>query len=478
MKNTTLFLIRVLTGGLVAWVFVFLISACSKKAQPVAAYSPQFPHPPLADTTTPKLPAMNASQTISEVLVPITMDSVSLVRQINRLIPRILFEDTTMQDDKMTIRAEKLDSIDIRIEPNLILYDVPIKLFIEREIGFVRIKADGALKLFFSTAYNIQSNWSVESTTTLIKHEWIETPHVKLGVVRLPIESIANKIVKRSREMLCSSLDDQIQQGFKLREYVDQAWRKIQQPIQITDTPIVSWLLLKPERIKMIPLFPNHGQIQSALLFQSVTDMVFGPKPDIPYAGILPTFEQIQNLGKDSLIELSINFPLKRAEVLLTDYFKGQAFREGEKVMYIDSIQLAGHGNKLQIIAFVSGTYPAKLELEGLPVYNGIKRRFELIEVDYSIRSKSLLVKAASWILKKNIQKKLTELLVYDVGGYMDSGKLNLQNSLSQISSYGFSMEAQVDDIWALHPVIQDNHASIAFRAKGRFNILISRLLD
>lgn len=457
---------------------IILVGSCSKKIQPSAVQSPLLPIPVPSDTAKIKLPAMNASQTVSEVLLPIRMDSISMVRQINRLIPPVLYEDTSIVDDKLTIRAEKIDSIDIRIEPNKLLYDVPLKIFIEREIGFIRIKADGALKLFFSTEYHIQSNWSVESTTTLIKHEWIEIPRVRLGAVRIPIEMIANKIVKRTEDLLCTSLDDQIQQGFKLRDYVDQAWRKIQQPIQITDTPVVSWLLLRPERIMMIPLHSTQGEIRSALIFQSKTDMVFGPKPEIPYAGILPTFEQIQNLGKDSLIELSINFPLKRAEVLLTDYFKGQAFRDGEKVMYIDSIGLSGRGNKLAVNAYVSGTYPAKLELEGLPVYNLIKRRFELSELDYSIRSKSILVKAASWILKKNIHKRLADLLVYEVGGYMDSGKQNLQAALSQINSYGFSMSAEIDDIWALDPVILDTNASLAFRAKGRFNIVISQLVE
>jgi len=459
--------------------FLILIAdACSKKVNPIASYLPNLPALIPNDTTIPKLPAMNATQTISEVLVPIRMDSVALVRQINRLIPQVLYEDTSMLEDKMTIRAEKMDSIDIRIEPNTLVYDVPLKLNIERDIGFMRIKADGALKLFFSTSYTIQSNWSVESTTTLIKHEWMETPRVKLGMVRVPIESIANKIVNRSRDLVCTSIDNQLQEGFKLREYVDLAWRKIQQPIQITDTPLVSWLLLRPERIMMIPLYANQGQIQSALIFRSITDMVFGPKPEIPYVGILPTFEQIQNLGKDSLIELSVNFPLKRAEVLLTDYFKGQAFRDGEKVMYIDSIQLTGNGNKLHISAFVSGTYPAKLELEGLPVYNSLKRRFELRELDYSIRSRSLLVRAAAWILKKNIQKKLAELLVYEVGGYMDSGKQNLRSALSLIRSYGFRMEAQIDDIWALDPLVLDTQASLAFKAKGKFYILIEQLVE
>lgn len=467
------------TGLLILCFIIFIPLACSKKTVPSSTYVPNSPVVPSLDTSVIKLPPVISSQTISEVLVPVSMDSLSLVKQINRMIPRVLYEDTSMLDDKMTIRAEKIDSIDIRIEPNKLLYDVPIKLNIERDLGIMRIKAEGALKLFFSTSYAIQSNWAFESKTTLVKHEWVETPKVRLGVVRIPIETIANKIVSRSRDQLCKSLDDQLQQGFKLRDYIDQAWRKIQQPIQITDTPIISWLLLRPERITMIPLQSNQGQIQSAFIFRSVTDMVFGPRPEIPFIGTLPTFEQIQYLGKDSLIELSINFPLKRAEVLLTDYFKGQAFRDGDKVMYIDSIQLGGRGTKLNIVAFVSGTYPAKLELQGLPVYNPVKRRFELTELDYSIHSRSILIKAASWILKKNIQKKLAELLVYDVGGYMDSGKLNLQTTLSQVNTYGFKMQAQIDDIWALNPIIQeDTKAFLTFQARGRFKILVNELID
>lgn len=421
---------------------------------------------------------MNSIETISEVYIPVTVDSPALIRQINALIPQVIYEDSSLVEDNMTIRAEKMDSVDIRIFPNRLVYDVPLKLNIVRDVGITKVKADGALKLFFSTDYHIQPDWSIQALTTILNHEWIEKPRVRLGVLQIPIENIASRIVRRSSDLICKQIDAQLQEGFKLRDYIDQAWRKIQAPILITEKPHLSWLLLRPEKILMVPLYTHDSQIQTLLVFRSKTDLVFGTKPVLPYAGILPTFEQIGQGPKDSLIELSLNFPLKRAEILLTDYFRGQEFRDGNRVMMIDSIHLSGQGNKLQVETYVSGTYPAKLELEGVPVYNAEKRRFELAGLDYSINSKNLLVKAASWFLKKNFQKKLAELLTYEVGGYMDSGKINLAEALGQVSSFGFRMEPVINDVWALHPVIQGDQATVTFLASGRFQIRIDRLVE
>ena len=475
MKITKLFRLHLHCMGIVV-IFVLIagIAGCARKSVPsgtlptVAAMAP----------VPPNLPDMNSVETISEVYIPVTVDSPALIRQINALIPQVIYEDTTLTDDNMTIRAEKMDSVDIRIFPNKLVYDVPLKINIVRDIGITHVKADGALKLFFNTEYSIQPDWSIQSVTTILDHEWIEKPRVRFGVLQIPIESIASRIVRRSSDLICKQIDAQLQEGFKLRDYIDQAWRKIQLPILITEKPHPSWLLLRPEKILMVPLHTLDGQIQTLLVFRSKTDMVFGAKPVLPYAGSLPIFEQINQGPKDSLIELSVNFPLRRAEILLTDYFRGQEFRDGNRVMMIDSVSLSGQGNKLKVETYVSGTYPVKLEMEGIPVYNAEKRRFELAGLDYSINSKNILVKAASWILKKNFQKKLAELLTYEVGGYMDSGKMNLAQALSQVRSYGFKMEPVINDAWALHPVINGDQANVTFLASGHFQIRIDQLVE
>ncbi|MBK8279934.1 MAG: DUF4403 family protein [Saprospiraceae bacterium] len=108
---------------------------------------------------------------------------------------------------------------------------------------------------------------------------------VKLGIINIPIELIADKIMSRSANIVCKNIDAQLQAGFRLRDYVDLAWRKIQRPIQISDTPHVSWLLIQPEKIKMVPINTVDGTVQTSLEFRSITDIEFGPKPELPYAG-------------------------------------------------------------------------------------------------------------------------------------------------------------------------------------------------
>ncbi|MBK8279933.1 MAG: hypothetical protein IPK94_07365 [Saprospiraceae bacterium] len=56
------------------------------------------------------------------------------------------------------------------------MYNVPFRLHIERDIGISRVKAEGAMRIFFNTDYSILEDWRFETTTTIISHEWIETP--------------------------------------------------------------------------------------------------------------------------------------------------------------------------------------------------------------------------------------------------------------------------------------------------------------
>lgn len=470
------------------FVGLIIMGGCSKKvAPPVASkendereYLP-FPDEPVhPGTKTPssELPTMTTINTISEIHLPFTIDSSALIKQINLLIPKTLYEDRDITDDKMIVVAEKIDSISLSISSNKIVYSVPFKLHIERDVAISTVKADGSLRLYFNTDYKILENWAFETKTTITNHEWIETPKVKLGFLNIPIESIADKIVARSTDMVCKNIDAQLMEEFKLREYIDQAWRKLQQPIQITDTPIVSWLLIQPQKIMMEPIVTAQGNVKTSIIFRSLTDMAFGAKPELPYAGILPTFEQLKADGEDSLIAISIKFPLKRAEILLTDFFRGQEFKDGNKVMIIDSLHLTGKGKKLEVEAFVSGSYPARLIFEGIPVYNISMRRFELKNMAYTVKSRNILVKAASWILKKNIDKKMAELLVYEMGGYFDEGRKNLEKTLSQFSVSGFRMRAEIADIWALDPVLQNSDAEIRFLSNGKFRIIIDELIN
>jgi hypothetical protein len=463
--------------------FLFFLMACSKKtspSQPAAAVTDEREYfdfdqeraQPMSDTSR-ILPPVSAIQSISELQLPVEIDTSVLTQQINKLMPNTLYEDRDFSDDKMIVVAEKIDSVSISVTPDYIAYQVPFKLHIERDINISIVKADGALKLFFKTDYKLHENWALETHTTILHHEWLEKPKVKLGIIQIPIEAIANRIMQRSADMVCKNIDAQLMENVKLREYVDQAWRKIQEPQLITDTPVVSWLMIRPEKIMMEPIRTAKDKIQTSLIFRSSTDLAFGPKPELPYAGILPVFESIPAKNADSLITISLRFPLKRAEVLVSEYFKGREYKDGNKTMILDSITLEGKGDDLRVIAFISGTYKAALELNGKPVYNKSKRKFELKNLAYSLKSRNLLIKAASWILHKNMEKRLADLMVYEIGPYLDQSRTNLTQSLATISSFGFKMKPEIDDIWALDPILHQEEAEIKIVCKGRFRIIV-----
>lgn len=77
-----------------------------------------------------------------------------------------------------------------------------------------------------------------------------------------------------------------------------------------------------------------------------------------------------------------------------------------KKKFIIDSCSIYGGGfEKLIIKIYFSGTNSGVVYLVGKPVYDNVKRRIEVQNINFDIKSKNVLLGSADWILIKNYQR-------------------------------------------------------------------------
>ena len=118
---------------------------------------------------------------------------------------------------------------------------MPLDLFVKKDFGIGQINADGIVTLSFVTNFEIQPDWSLKTETELSKYDWVKEPKLDLGFIQLPISAVANRLVEFSRTRIATIIDTQIQENFILKDYIGEAWNRLQQPIPVSIEDQLWW---------------------------------------------------------------------------------------------------------------------------------------------------------------------------------------------------------------------------------------------
>jgi len=146
---------------------------------------------------------------LSIVNLPVRFDLDELEKTLNVQVQNVL--DATGQHqikrDGMTIKVQKNGAIQLSFEKGAIKYSLPLHLWITKDIGFTKLRAEGEIELQFTTAYQISKKWQLTTKTNLTYHRWIDQPVLKLGLFDLPISFIADQVVNHGKEVIAQQID-------------------------------------------------------------------------------------------------------------------------------------------------------------------------------------------------------------------------------------------------------------------------------
>ncbi len=125
-------------------------------------------------------------------------------------------------------------------------------------------------------------------------------------------------------------------------------------------------------------------------------------------------------------------------------------FKKGfiKKKFILDSCRVYGGGfDKMIIRIHFSGTNSGIFYLVGRPVFNPEKRLLEIKEVDFDINSKNFLLGSADWLFNKKITKEIIKQSRFDLGAYIDTAKLTMNQQLNRELAKGVKSAGTINDI-------------------------------
>ncbi len=279
----------------------------------------------------------------SVIRIPIQIDMDKLENSLNQQLTDKLYEDDSFEDgDKMKVIARKDGNIKLGVEQDAVRYQVPLDLWIQYNLGLGRVEATAGLTLDFRTTWSIDSGWKLQTHTELQTHEWTERPRLRMAGVSIPVQSIANAVLRRSTATIGTNIDTMVAQSFQLDQAVDDAWKMLFEPFEVSEE-YQTWLVANPTDIGMTPVRATGNTLDATIVVQSEPALHFGPRPIVPAPRVLPDFEY-RNLNPDApsgfQIFLDATVSYEEAERLTKQSIQGERFEQGKRHVVVEDVEL------------------------------------------------------------------------------------------------------------------------------------------
>lgn len=417
---------------------------------------------------------INKQVSSSIVNVPISIHIDSLKQLLDKEIPEVLYDDSSMTDndnDQLMVKATRRDAIGFHLENQTIKYSVPLALWIKKGIKITAVEGEGELTLDFETTFNISENWTLETKTSIVEYQWSRKPIIKLGFFEMPIQFIADKILNDTKTRLSTLIDQQLSEKFRLQDVIHKIWEQLKYPVLVSEE-YQAWLRISPEQISMSPLETKKDFIKTNINIVAKNEVFVGAQPQISKAIGLPPFCFSKNETEGFELNLNASIPYEEAEKIANEFIVGQEFSSGNRTVKIEKIKLFGKKEKMVIDALISGDFEGNIYLTGLPVYNENKNEIELEDVDFELQTKNFLHKSAAWLFKKGLRKQLENKLKFPLDENISKIKSEIQKQLKEYPiADGITLKGEMEDFKVKSTHLTPESIVVMTNSKGKLEL-------
>lgn len=377
-------------------------------------------------TITPELP-------LSIIQIPVRLHRVQLQDDINQQLGDTLYVDNKADGENLEIHALKASTIEIRISGQDIFYKIPLDLWVRKKMRLANLEGTGALTLNLKTRYQIKEDWSLETFTELVDFEWTKKPVLKTALVDIPLQFVADLVIKNSRKKLTKTIDDQVKQNLDLRKEIESAWNMLHDPFLLSEE-YATWMVMKPRSIYMAPFQTVMDTVESIIGLESELQVVLGQEPEASPHTPLPPLQWRKADKQGFALMLQADIPYVEAERMAKESLVGQRFEQGKKrYVVVDDMKLFRLDDQLAVQTTLSGSYKGNINLVGTPVYSEEKKKIELQDLDVELKTRNILHKTLGWLLKGVFKNEIQKSLDHYLNYYLDATKKTLQEEMQNV---------------------------------------------
>ncbi len=388
---------------------------------------------------------------ISTINLPLSLQIKQLEALANKELAITLYKDDNTDDDHFAITVSRTGNVSISAENDQIIYSLPIHIYAMAKYEFSI--CDGCPKIGKSqstefdivvkskTSLSLTENWTVNSKTKT-EYEWGKKPYISLGPINIPISKIIEPILDKQINQVSELLDKEIQKRVEIKSKVQKAWEDIQQPI-LMDKDHEAWLSIVPTEIRISPIQCKKDEINIKVGIRSYINTYTGIKPNPVINTKLPKLIIDPKIGDDFEVFLSGEIPYDYASKFVHDEFSGKffSFENGKYIINVLDAEIFGSPSGVILRLNIDGRagkglfskrIHGNVFLQGIPYYDEASQSIKVKNFDFSLKTKDILLKSASWITRIGLMQKIQEKIQFPIKDKIEDARKMVQDGLNK----------------------------------------------
>lgn len=454
--------------SLVLLLFVAASCATTKVEKPAEAYQ-------------------SASHDLQPSLIGFTAEArlSDIQRTLNSQFNGLVYEDNSLDDnggDNMMVKAWKQGEIKLAMKDNVIIYRVPLKLWIKagfktKQLGITLSdyrEVTGALALMFRTSITLNPDWSVSTRTETTGYEWLTEPVIKIAGINVPVKFVADLVLQNNMKTMSVAIDESIKDYLNLKPYALEAWKSLNQPISLS-SDYKLWLMIKPSEFYASPITSSNGIIRHQSGVKSVIEASMGDKPKIMAPGPLPNLIINNQPRNEVIVNTSVDVPFVEINAQAAKYVTGQTFTQGKRKIKVESVNIYGSNGKLIAETTLSGSLNGTLYFSGIPAFNAQDSTLYIKDFDFDISTKNFLVKSAAWIYQGGFRNMIAKQMVWSLAPEMKMFSAEINRSLKSYRlADGVALNGEVTRIVIGDILLTQEGLKPFFSAEGNLKVVFT----
>lgn len=426
----------------------------------------------------------NLSPAISELPLKVELDVKKLEASINKKMNGIIFEGTKISDKDLAVKVWKAQNFTFTINNNVIEYRVPLKVWTRFAWKVVKFgyevgdtyEATGSIALTYKTTISMDKNWKLVSKTSSSGYEWIETPKLNVIGVTVPVTPIASLALTRCDKLISDQIDKTLAESIDMKKYISQAWAEVQKPIQVNAANDL-WIRITPKDLYVAPFTTTGTKLNLAIALYAQIESFMGAKPASNTLSALPDFKFVNHPAQQFNLNIGADVTFDKISEMAKKELVNKTFTEGNKTITITDLSIFGSEGKAMFVADLTGSFKGRIYFSGNMVYNPAKLAVEISEPEFDVKTQSVLLKSAGWLMHGLILKKIAPYLTYPVKDNLEKMKTEVNQMLSNYPVYnGVTLDGKLNNLSVLSLGLVPGAVRIQANVKGNVALKVQDL--
>jgi hypothetical protein len=319
------------------------------------------------------------------------------------------------------------------------------------------------MQVGYKSKIGITKDYKLKSKTTLTKVKALSPCNMTL--FNYNATSTLEEEVKKAMKTVEKDIDKEIA-SIDLKPEMEATWNALSAPVDLDG---YGFMYMRASRISI-------GDIK----YQGDTayfDAYLKAYPKIFLDTITYTPKALPNLSSHTEqegfdVHMDISAEYDSLSSILTKSIAGTKLEVKGKEVIFDSVQVHGaSGSKLTIKVNISGSKKGIIYLTGTPMFDSEKQHISFPDLEFDIKTKSVLLKSAKWLFDKKVTNLIRESASLDLKPYLDDLKESLSSSLNGEITTGVYMTGGVNEILIDYIFPRSNYLFVRIHSKGSMGI-------